>query len=510
MPTEILVNTTGKETRVALMENGQLVELHVDRGTDRGYVGNVYLGKVVRVLPGMQAAFVDIGLERAAFLYVGDIFPQLLDHKHGEEEAETDDPDMTVVEEGPPREAPKPGQPAIQDLLNEGQEIVVQVAKDPIGTKGARVTTHITLPGRYMVFMPTVDHVGISRRIERDKDRRRLREFVDKNRPKGAGFIVRTICANQTNQTLKQDMNYLLATWDKIQGASKNRRAPAPLHIDHGLVLRMVRDAFHDDVERMVVDNAKLHEEVCSFMDEFSPDLKEKVHNYKGAEPIFDVFGVETEIQRSLGRKVWLKSGGYLVIDQTEALVSVDVNSGKYVGQASLEDTTVRVNMEAVKEVVYQLRLRNIGGIIIIDFIDMDKEQNRDKVYRALDEELKKDRARTNVLKISELGLVQMTRKRVQEDVVRYLSETCVYCEGRGSLRSRQTICYEIFRELQREGTRSLGKEMMYVNVHPSVADMLYGDEYPMLELFEARLNKRIVVRALQHLHPERYEVYAR
>ncbi|MDP2305399.1 MAG: Rne/Rng family ribonuclease [Pseudomonadota bacterium] len=510
MPTEILVNTTGKETRVALMENGQLVELHVDRGTDRGYVGNVYLGKVVRVLPGMQAAFVDIGLERAAFLYVGDIFPQLLDHKHGEEEAEVDDPEMTVVEEGPPREAPKPGQPAIQDLLNEGQEIVVQVAKDPIGTKGARVTTHITLPGRYMVFMPTVDHVGISRRIERDKDRRRLREFVDKNRPKGAGFIVRTICANQTNQTLKQDMTYLLATWDKIQGASKNRRAPAPLHIDHGLVLRMVRDAFHDDVERMVVDNTKLHEEVCSFMDEFSPDLKEKVHNYKGAEPIFDVFGVETEIQRSLGRKVWLKSGGYLVIDQTEALVSVDVNSGKYVGQASLEDTTLKVNMEAVKEVVYQLRLRNIGGIIIIDFIDMDKEQNRDKVYRALDEELKKDRARTNVLKISELGLVQMTRKRVQEDVVRYLSETCVYCDGRGSLRSRQTICYEIFRELQREGTRSLGKETMYVNVHPSVADLLYGDEFPMLELFETRLNKRIVVRALQHLHPERYEVYAR
>jgi ribonuclease G len=510
LPTEILVNTTGKETRLALMENGQLVELHVDRGADRGYVGNVYLGKVVRVLPGMQAAFVDIGLERAAFLYVGDIFPQLLDHKHGEEEEEAEDPDMTVVEEAPPREAPKPGQPAIQDLLTEGQEIVVQVAKDPIGTKGARVTTHITLPGRYMVFMPTVDHVGISRRIERDKDRRRLREFVDKNRPKGAGFIVRTICANQTNQTLKQDMNYLLATWDKVQTAAKTRKAPAPLHLDHGLVLRMVRDAFHDDVERMVVDNAKLHEEVCSFMDEFSPDLKEKVHLYKGAEPMFDAFGVETEIQRSLGRKVWLKSGGYLVIDQTEALVSIDVNSGKYVGNASLEDTTLKVNLEAVKEVVYQLRLRNIGGIIIIDFIDMDKEQNRDKVYRALDEELKKDRARTNVLKISELGLVQMTRKRVQEDVVRYLSEPCVYCEGRGSLRSRQTICYEIFRQLMREGARAIGKETMYVNVHPSVADMLYGEEFPMLELFEQRLNRRVVVRALQHLHPERYEVYAR
>ncbi len=511
MPSEILVNTTGKETRLALLENNHLIELHIDRGTDRGFVGNVYLGRVVRVLPGMQAAFVDIGLERAAFLYVGDIYPQLLDHKHGDEDAEEPDPEHTMMEEGPPREAPRPGQPAIQDLLTEGQEIVVQVAKDPIGTKGARVTTHITLPGRYMVFMPTVDHVGISRRIDRDKDRRRLREFVDKNRPKGAGFIVRTVCANQTNLTLKQDMTYLIGTWDKVQAAAKTRKAPAPLHVDHNLVLRMVRDAFHDEVERMVVDNAKLHEEVLSFMDDFAPDLKDKVHLYRGQEPIFDAFGIETEIARSLGRRVWLKSGGYLVIDQTEALVSIDVNSGRFVGQGgSLEDTTFKVNLEAVKEVVYQLRLRNIGGIIIIDFIDMDREQNREKVYRALEEELKKDRARTNVLKISDLGLVQMTRKRVQEDLVRFLSETCPTCEGRGSVKSRQTLCYEIFRELQREAGRSLGKETLYVNVHPGVADMLYGDEYAMLEQVEAKVSRRVVVRALQHLHPEKFEVYAR
>ena len=496
------------------MENGQLAELHVDRGTDRGYVGNVYLGKVVRVLPGMQAAFVEIGLERAAFLYVGDIYPQVTDHKHDEEEdatVEESDPDATMVEEGPPRDTPRPGQPAIQDLLTEGQDIVVQVAKDPIGTKGARVTTHVTLPGRYLVFMPTVDHVGISRRIDRDRERRRLREFVEKNRPKGGGFIVRTVCAAQTNQTLKTDMNYLVSIWEKVQAGAKVKKSPAPLHIDHGLVLRIVRDAFHDDVDRMVVDSQKLFDEVQAFMDEFSPELKDKVHLYKGADPIFDSFGVETEINRSLGRKVWLKSGGYLVIDQTEALVSIDVNSGKYVGSGgSLEETTLKVNMEAVKEVVYQLRLRNIGGIIIIDFIDMDKEQNRDKVYRALDEELKKDRARTNVLKISELGLVQMTRKRVQEDVVRYLSETCMFCEGRGSLRSRQTVCYDIFRELQRENTRALGKETLYVNAHPSVADMLYGEEFIVLEAVEQRLGKRVVVRAMQHLHPERYEVYAK
>ncbi len=508
---EILVNVTGKETRVAFLDGNHLTELHVDRGTDRGQVGNVYLGKVVRVLPGMQAAFVEIGLDRAAFLYVGDIYPSFLDPKHDdEEEEEIPDPDLTVAEEGPPREQPRPGQPNIQDLLKEGDEIVVQVAKDPIGTKGARVTTHITLPGRYLVFMPTVDHVGISRRIDRDRERRRLREFVDKNRPKGAGFIVRTVCATQSNQILKLDMNYLVGIWEKIQAAQKVKKAPAPLHLDHGLVLRMVRDAFHDDVDRMVVDSPKLHEEVMTFMEEFSPQLKEKLHLYKGAEPIFDAFGVETEISRSMGRRVWLKSGGYLVIDQTEALMSIDVNSGKYVGNASLEETTFKVNLEAAKEIVYQLRLRNIGGIIIIDFIDMDKEQNRDKVYRALEEELKKDRARTNVLKISELGLVQMTRKRVQEDLVRYLSEPCPTCEGRAQIRSRQTVCYEIFRELQREAIKSLAGTTMYVNVHPTVADMLYGEEFQVLEQIETKISRRVVVRALLHLHPERYEVYAR
>jgi ribonuclease G len=517
LSTEIIVNTTGRETRVAILENEQLVELHVNRGSDSGYVGNVYLGKVVRVLPGMQAAFIDIGLERAAFLYVGDIFSPMLNHRHQNEEFNGDDADdlddsadLTMAEDGPQGEAPRPGQPLIQDLLSEGQEIVVQVAKDPIGTKGARITTHITLPGRYLVFMPTVDHVGISRRIDRDKERRRLRDFVEKNRPKGAGFIVRTICQTQTNATLKQDMSYLLGIWDKIQEARKNRKAPAPLHTDHGLVLRLVRDAFHDDVERMVVDSPKVFEEISNFMDDFSSQLKEKLHLYKGTEPILDAFHVEPQIARSLARKVWLKSGGYLVIDQTEALVAIDVNSGRYVGQTSLEDTTLKINLEAVKEIVYQLRLRNIGGIIILDLIDMDKEQNREKVYRALDDELKKDRARTNVLKISELGLVQMTRKRVQEDLVRYLSEPCVYCEGRGNLKSRQTICYEIFREVQRECARVGSKETVFVNAHPTVADMLYGEEFSTLESIEQRLSRRIVVRALQHLHPERFEVYGR
>ena len=505
MASEIIVNTTGRETRVALVENGVLAELHIDRGHDRGFVGNVYKGKVGRVLPGMQAAFVEVGLERAAFLYVGDIYPAFLDMPN----AAPTTPEETVVEESP-RSTPRAGLPAIQDLLAEGQEIVVQIAKDPIGTKGARLTTHITLPGRYIVFMPTVEHVGISRRIEKEKERRRLRDLIERSRPKGAGFIVRTVCANQPEATLRQDMDYLLRTWEKIQSAAKVKKAPALLHADYGLVVRFLRDNFTDEVERVVVDSREVYDELQTFMSDFMPEFKDRVHLYRGREPIFDVYGVETEINRSLGRKVWLKSGGYLVIDQTEALTAIDINSGKYVGSSSLEDTTTKINLEAAKEVVYQLRLRNIGGIIIIDFIDMDKESNREKVFRALEEEVKRDKARTNVLKISELGLVEMTRKRVQEDLTRYLTEECYYCNGNGVLRSRETITYDIFREAQREAARSNGRETVYINVHPRVADMLYGEEFEALEALERQIEKRLVVRAMGHFHLEHFEVYSR
>ncbi len=497
MPSEIIVNTTGRETRVALLVSGQLTEFHIDRGKDRGCVGNTYLGKVVRVLPGMQAAFVDVGLERAAFLYVGDIYPEFIDAKGNEGEQAS-------------RSRPRAGQPAIQDLLTEGQEIPVQVAKDPIGTKGARLTTHITLPGRYIVFMPTVEHVGISRRIEKDKERRRLRDFVEKHRRKGAGFIVRTVCAGKSEEILQRDMDYLLKTWEKIQRLRGEQKAPSLLHADYGLVLRFLRDNLTDAVERIVLDDRALFDEVQGFMSDFMPFFKDKVQLYRGQEPIFDVYGVETEISRSLGRKVWMKSGGYLVIDQTEALTAIDINSGKYVGQSSLEETTTAINLEAVKEIVYQLRLRNIGGIVIIDFIDMDKESNREKVYKSLEDETRKDRARTNVLKISELGLVQMTRKRVQEDLTSYLTEACPSCEGNGLLRSRETVCFDIFREAQREAARNVRREVIYVNAHPSVADMLYNEEFESMDQFERDLGKKLVVRALGHYHPERFEVYSR
>lgn len=506
MGTEIIVNKTGRETRVAVVEGDRLTELHIDRGDRRGYVGNVYLGRVVRVLPGMQASFVDIGLDRAAFLFAGDIYPEFLDK--GDKD-DSEDPDATMAE-AKPRSRSRSGHPPIQDLIKEGQEIMVQVSKDPISTKGARVTTHITLPGRYMVFMPTVDHIGISRRIGRDRERRKLREFVNKHRPKGGGFIVRTVCAGKPMSALQQDMDYLTGTWTKIQEAQKGKKAPARLHNEPGLCIRLVRDGFNEEVERMVIDDKGIYDEVNTFVGSFMSDFKDRVQQYRGQDPIFDTFGVEVELTKSLGHKVWLKSGGYLIIDQTEALTAIDINSGKFVGNNSLEETTTTCNLEAVDEIAHQLKLRNIGGIIVLDFIDMEKAGNRDRVYKSLEKALKLDRARTNVLKISDLGLVEMTRKRVQEDLVRAISESCLYCEGKGHTRSRSTVVYDILREVQREANRTKSKDEIFVNTHPLVADLMYGAELPSVESLEAQLDKRIVVRALGHYHIERYEVYSK
>jgi ribonuclease G len=505
---ELICNTTGKETRVALMEDGRLTELLIDRGDERGFVGNVYLGRVVRVLPGMQAAFVDIGLERAAFLYVGDIYMDTLRLNARDDGVVVDD-EPTVTEDGP-RATTRPGQPPIQDLLTEGQEIVVQVAKDPIGTKGARVTTHIALPGRFLVLMPTVDHVGISRRIDKDKERRRLRDLVEKHRAKGCGYIVRTVCSGQGKEALRADMDYLQRTWVRVQEQSKQAKAPAQLHADHGLVIRAVRDLYDEQITRMIVDDRKVYDEVRNFMGDFTPGLKDRLHLYKGAEPIFDTYGVEVEISRSLGRKVWLKSGGYLVIDQTEALMAIDVNSGRFVGSTSLEDTTLMTNLEAAEEVVHQLRLRNMGGIIIIDFIDMEREQSREKVSKALEEALKKDRARTNVLRISELGLVEMTRKRTQEGLDRYLHEACPICQGTGQVRARATLAYDILREVRRETARTPKAESIFVNTTPAIADLMYSDHNEDLVGVETELGKTVVIRAQPHFHPEQFEVYAR
>ena len=718
----LVINASGQETRVALIENGGITEYYLERKREKGIVGNIYKGRVVRVLPGMQAAFVDLGLDKAAFLYVADVagapdFSEEFDiaetpegehtdaadlpepaelaaaapesaapagvesapvlevksdapavtasavagpaapaasetpaplaeaapaaeavavaevapapapvavavemkavaapdpaadaaapaDAEGDEEGEgeeTDDEDEDVDEadaaheaaeaalasangdaapaqkadadaaapgpaangalpqkgekrsrrrgrgrrRGQGREARAPqegGAPApapaqkqngrgrgggdssgdegthqsgakgkaqIQDLLKEGQEVIVQVVKDPIGTKGARVTCHISLPGRHLVFMPTVDHVGISRRIDQDKERRRLRGIVDELRPAGTGFIVRTVAEAVEREKLIADIKFLIGLWNDMARRKDKLRAPCLVHPDLDVILRSVRDLFSAEVEKLVIDDRAEYERILEFVRENVPALESAIELYTGDEPIFDEYGIEQELTRSMQRKVWLKSGGYLIVDQAEALTAVDVNSGRYTGKKNLEETITKINVEAAKEVVYQLRLRNIGGIIIIDFIDMDKSANRDKVFRALQEACGHDRAKTNVLKISDLGLVEMTRKRVRESVGRLVHEACVNCDGRGHVRSKITVAYEIMRDIQRHAARHR-EDAVIVNCNPDVAKVLTVEEKEALRNLMFRFNKTINVRPQSNYHQEQYDLHGK
>lgn len=400
MASELVINVTAQETRISLIEKGTIAELYIERTREKGIVGNIYKGRVVRVLPGMQAAFVDIGLEKAAFLYVADVFDAIAEFENlmdeGKKEDHHDDSGDQEFKVLHP----------IEDLLQEGQELLVQVSKEPIGTKGARITSHISLPGRHVVYMPTVDHVGISRRIEEEDERERLRVLVDQLRQPGCGFIVRTAAEGKTEDDLRSDMEYLAKVWAEVVIKKDKGAAPSLIHADLDVVQKVVRDIVTDDVNRIVIDSKPDHDRIVQFISTFMPKMKSSIELYDEEEPIFDHYGLEVEISRALGRKVWLKSGGYIIIEQTEALTAVDVNTGRFVGKHNLEDTILKTNLEAVKEIAYQLRLRNIGGIIIIDFIDMEKEVNREKVYAALEDTLKSDKSKTNILKISELGLV--------------------------------------------------------------------------------------------------------
>ncbi len=387
--------------------------------------------------------------------------------------------------------------------------MIVQVAKDPIGTKGARITSHISIPGRHLVFMPTVDHVGISRRIERDGERRRLRELVDRMRPEGTGFIVRTVADGVEGQKLEADIRFLIQVWNEIIRTKDKVGAPALLHPDLDLILRATRDLFTSDVSKLVIDDRDEHERILRFAREQAPHLESQIELYAGQEPVFDAYGIEQELKRAGQRKVWLKSGGYIIIDQAEALTAIDVNSGRYVGKKSLEETITKINVEAAKEIVYQLRLRNIGGIIIIDFIDMDKPQNRDKVFKSLQDALGRDKAKTNVLKISELGLVEMTRKRVRESITRMTTESCSYCDGKGHIRSRVTVAYEIFREIRRDAP-SFHEPVMVVNCHPEVARIVQGAERDELRYLMDRFNKTIQVKPQSGYHQEQFDIYGR
>lgn len=500
MTKELVINTTSHETRIALLEGGHIAELYIERNREMGIIGNIYRGRVIRVLPGMQAAFVDIGLEKAAFLYVADVMDEMeavehfveVGHRHDQHGEEAGEERLPL--------------PPIEELLEQGQEILVQVSKEPIGTKGARITSHISLPGRNLVYMPTVDHVGISRRIENEEERERLRHLVDILRPAGTGFIVRTAAETRNGDELKADMDYLVNLWEQIGNDCEGKPAPCLIHSDLDVTSKVLRDILTDEVERIIVDSSVEYQKIVSFLNTFMPGHGFVVEEYHGSEPIFDTFGLEVEIARALGRKVWLKSGGYIIIEQTEALVAVDVNTGRFVGKHNLEDTILKTNLEAVKEVAFQLRLRNIGGLIIIDFIDMEKEAHREKVHAALEEALKNDKAKTNILKISELGLVEMTRKRVRESIGRILCESCPYCEGKGYIKSRATTVYEIFRELQREMGPAPGYRMTLL-VHPDIASLLYDEERLGIEELEKKFEKQITITARPGFHIEQFEL---
>jgi ribonuclease G len=501
---DLIINSTHYETRVALIEDGTVMELYIERSGERSIAGNIYKGRVVRVLPGMQAAFVDIGLEKAAFLYVSDVYENLEDIEQVMAESEEPDEEEQLEAQAPDRRWRDESH--IEDRLQEGQEILVQVAKEPLGGKGARITSHISIPGRHLVLMPTMDHVGVSRRIENEKERRRLRELLQGIKPANCGSIARTAAEGVEADKIKAEMDFLLRLWQSIQRKSEHGQVPGLLYQDLDITLRAVRDLFTQEVDKLIIDSREDYEKILQFVETFMPSLKADVKLYEGTEPIFEAYGMEMEVQRSLGKKVWLKSGGYIVIEKTEALTAIDVNTGRYVGRRSLEETILKTNLEAVKEIAFQLRLRNIGGIIIIDFIDMEKEVNREKVFNSLNDALKRDKSKTNILKMSELGLIEMTRKRTKECINRVLCEPCFYCEGEGFLKSRVTICYEIFREIERDHETLFGRSIM-VAAHPEVAHLLYDEERHRLEALEKRLQARITVRADHTFHLEQYDI---
>jgi ribonuclease G len=668
----LVINCDIRETRVCLIENGVIAELHVERAAVRGSVGNIILGRVTRVLPGMQAAFIDVGMERAAFLHVEDLirpddFEAYLDkdghrevgpafkgddapifgHGVGTEDEEdgnvealsdpadnldSDDADAdadtdtdtdadsdsdsdidsspsdanlvreaaasdkgsellvsaessntenevpigdeksedsdtpspiptqarsAAIQEnrnrkrrrrgrnnGRQRDEPRPdvrkvgadrvaGRPGgrevgrdrrnriiasrtsraipITEVVKEGDEVIVQVSKEPIGTKGARVTSHVALPGRHVVYLPTVDHIGISKRIGSAKERQRLRQVMESLKPETGGLIVRTVAEGLTKKNLKTDIGYLIALWKEVSRNKQGAKAPTTLYSELDLVLKTARDLFTDSVERIIIDDREQHARLVRFVEMFLPARVQDIELYTGDEPIFDAYGIEDEIGRALGRKVPLASGGYLVIDQAEALAAIDVNTGRYVGKGSkdLEETALKTNLEAVAEIAYQLRLRNIGGLVILDLIDMDQSSNREAVWRALEQALARDKAKTTINRISELGLIEMTRKRTRESLTRMLHEPCFYCDGTGQIQSRTTVAYEILRQIRRERHNLKGYSVV-VNAHPAVVDLLQMEEKASVQEAERRYLRRIEFVPRREYHLEQFDLQGR
>ncbi len=479
------------ETRVALREKSRLVSYRAERHRSSSVVGNLYKGRVTRVLPGMQAAFVDVGLSRDGFLYVREAGGILDDFT-----------DIFRVDEDPgPSEVVDTD---IGDLLRQGQEILVQVVKDPIGTKGARLTTHITLPGRFLVYMPTVDQLGVSRRITDDDERARLKTIIEEFG--GGGWIVRTAGEGQGGVELESDRRYLVQRWDQIQASADRTHAPYLVHHELSPVLRAVRDTFTSAVQEAWVDDEEAFEEVLEFLETSDPTLVPRLKLYRKSTDLMSAFGLDRELEKALRPKVWLKSGGYLVVNQTEALVAIDVNTGKYVGTKSLEETVFTLNLEAVGEIVRQLRLRDLGGIVVIDFIDMEESAHRLEVYQALETELEADSARTQLLPMSDIGLIQLTRKRTRPSLDRTLSRECPYCHGSGRIKALATICLEIRRELLAALAAELGEQVSLV-VHPEVSHYLQGPFRELLRELEEVHGVQVILRENPVLHQEQFEI---
>lgn len=507
MHRKLIVNYTQHETRVALIEEGDIVELFIERHDENDIAGNIYKGRVQRVLPGMQAAFVDIGLDHAAFLYVDDVLssPNFTDMETFLGENGEDGATRESMDANAPRET-KTSQ-HIEDMIFEGQDLMVHVTKTPIGTKGARVTSYISLPGRFLVFMPNSDHIGISRRIENEAERARLKEMILSLRDDRYGYIVRTVGEGIEKEKFAYEMGFLKNLWENIQAKYQTSSAPCLLHKDLNVSLRAVRDLLTHEAEQLIIDDRKVYASVLEFLNTFMPNLKDSVELYEGEEPIFEAFNLEGDIQRALRRKVWLKSGGYIVLEQTEALTAIDVNTGRYVGKHNLEETILKTNLEAVKEIAYQIRLRDIGGIIIIDFIDMLKKANQEKVHNALMETLKKDRSKTHVLPFSELGLIQMTRKRIRQSLNRLMCEPCFYCEGEGHLMSPWSICYMIYREILKDYKGMEGAKIT-IQVNPQIAELLHGDENRLVLELERIIGKQIVIYPNPQFHLEQFDIF--
>jgi ribonuclease G len=553
----MVISSTSHETRVAILEDDQVVEVFIEREHSRGVVGNIYKGRVSKVLPGMQSAFVDLGLERDAFLYVSDVISPTEEALEDDEiglaagspeplEAGAGNGDDTNGGNGAGEEAPVAAvaagaaasgtavssQPArrgrdrserqerqaaagrIEDLLKEGQEIVVQVVKEPLGTKGARITSHLSLPGRFLVFMPTVDHIGVSRKIDSRDERRRLRGIVQRFREQSGlpgGIIIRTAASNRSEADITADLTYFEQVWTEIQRRREKERTPAVLFREESLVTKLLRDLLTEQFTAIRIDEDTEYRRVTALVSRIMPTMVGRVKHYNKDYPIFEEYGVQSEIDKALRSKVWLKSGGYIVINQTEALVAIDVNTGRYVGKKSagrLEDTIVKTNLEAVREIIRQIRLRDLGGIIVLDFIDMEEKKNRQKVAQAVEQELRKDRAPSKAVQVSDFGLIIITRKRVKSSLERQLTEPCPYCSGTGTIKTSATICYDILTEV-RKVSADLDGYSLVLRVNPEIARALKEESRSVFRELEASVGRPVTIRSDEQLHHEQFDLMA-